>query len=288
MPAGRWGAPRADDLEGTVEAVITREQPRRSRTSGAHAPAADAAPRHRRTAIIVGVLFIVGDIAGVLSYVVTQGLLDGPDALTKIAANQSRLALGALLVLVMGLALAMIPVVMYPVFKRYNEVLALGTVVFRGALETVAYMACAGTWLVLLELSREPAAVASAGAPHVQTLTGLLVATQGSVATWLTSIVFSLGALMFYYLFYQSRLIPRWLSVWGLVGAALYLACAVAGHVRPRPRALDGPPGGGGARPRGVADRQRAGLTGAERERLPDGVFERTPQRLAISFVVSG
>ena len=124
-----------------MDPVITREEPRRSRMSGEHAPAAGAAPRHRKTAIIVGVLFIIGDIAGVLSYLVTGGLLDGPDALTRIAANQSHLALGALLVLIMGLALAMIPVVMYPIFKKYNEVLALGTVVFRGALETVAYMA---------------------------------------------------------------------------------------------------------------------------------------------------
>ncbi len=207
-----------------MEAAISREGPRRSRTWGEPAPAADAAPRRRRAAITTGVLFIIGDIAGVLSYVVTGGLLEGPDALTKIAANQGQLALGALLVLVMGFALAMIPLVMYPVFKMYNEVLALGTVVFRGALETVAYMAYAGIWLVLVELSREPAAVASAGAPHVQTLSGLLITTQGSVATWLTAIVFSLGALMFYYLFYRSRLVPRWLSVWGLVGAALYLA----------------------------------------------------------------
>ena len=205
-----------------MDAVITRERPG-ARTRAERAPAAVTALWRRKAAITVGVLFIIGDIAGVLSLFVTRGLLDGPDALTKIAANQSQLALGALLVLIMGLALAMIPVVMYPIFKKYNEVLALGTVVFRGALETVAYMASAATWLVLLELSREHAA-ASAGAPHVQTLSGLLVATQGSVASWFISIAFSLGSLMFYYLFYRSRLVPRWLSVWGLVGAALYLA----------------------------------------------------------------
>ena len=178
----------------------------------------------RKTAIIVGLLFIIGDIAGVLSYVVTGGLLDGPDALNKIAASQSQLVLGALLVLVMGFALAMVPVVMYPVFKKYNEVLALGCVVFRGALETVAYMASAGTWLLLVELSREHAAAASAGAPHFQTLSSLLLAAHNSTASWFTSIVFCLGSLMFYYLFYQSRLIPRWLSIWGLAGAVLYLA----------------------------------------------------------------
>jgi hypothetical protein len=207
-----------------MDQVITREKPRRSTTSGQHSPAADAAPWHRKTAIIVGVLFIIGDIAGVLSLLVTRGLLEGPDALTTIAANQNQLVLGALLVLVMGFALAMVPVVMFPVFKKYNEVLALGSVVFRGALETVGYMATAGTWLLLLELSREHAVAASPGAPHFQTLSALLVATQGSATVYLTSIAFSLGALMFYYLFYQSRLIPRWLSIWGLAGAILYLA----------------------------------------------------------------
>jgi len=40
-------------------------------------------------------------------------------------------------------------------------------------------------------------------------------------------IVFSLGALMFYILFYQTRLIPRWLSGWGVVGAIVYLVAGV-------------------------------------------------------------
>ena len=132
-------------------------------------------PSYRRTAIIVGVLFIIGDIAGVLSLLVTGSLLDGPDALTKIAANQNQVVLGAALVLVMGLALAMVPVVMFPVFKKYNEVLALGCVVFRGALETVAYMASAAAWLLLVELSREHAGALASGDPHFQTLGALLV-----------------------------------------------------------------------------------------------------------------
>ena len=48
---------------------------------------------HRKSAIIVGVLFIIGDIAGVLSYVVTGGLLDGPNALSKIYASQNQVVL---------------------------------------------------------------------------------------------------------------------------------------------------------------------------------------------------
>jgi Domain of unknown function (DUF4386) len=37
-------------------------------------------------------------------------------------------------------------------------------------------------------------------------------------------IVFSLGALMLYYVFYQSKLIPRWISGWGVFAILLHLA----------------------------------------------------------------
>jgi hypothetical protein len=34
---------------------------------------------------------------------------------------------------------------------------------------------------------------------------------------------------MFYVLLYQSRLVPRWLSTWGLVGAALSIVPSLGG-----------------------------------------------------------
>jgi hypothetical protein len=168
----------------------------------------------RKAAVWIGVLYIIGTVALVLSAVVTGAVLDGPAYLAQVAAQPELVAIGALLVLVAGFSLAMVPVVFWPVGRRYNETLAMGYVVFRGAIETILYIVGALGWLLLIALSTQPDAAPLAG--FVRT---------GVAVTWdqLVAIPFALGALMFYVLLYQSRLVPRWLSAWGLVGAALYI-----------------------------------------------------------------
>jgi hypothetical protein len=168
----------------------------------------------RKAAVAIGVLYIIGTVALVLSAVVAGGTLAGPAYLAQVAEQPNQLAVGALLVLLAGFALAMVPVVFWPVGKRYNETLAMGYVVVRGAIETILYIVGALGWLLLIALSKEPDAAPLAG----------FVRTTVAV-TWdqLVAVPFALGALMFYVLLYQSRLVPRWLSAWGLVGAALYI-----------------------------------------------------------------
>ncbi len=168
----------------------------------------------RKTAIWIGVLYIIGTVALVLSLAVTGGVLAGSAYLAQVAGQPNQVVVGALLVLLAGFALAMVPVVFWPVGRRYNETLAMGYVVFRGGIETILYIATALGWLLLIALSTQPDAGPIAG----------LVRTIEAVA-WdqLVAIPFALGALMFYVLLYQSRLVPRWLSAWGLVGAALYV-----------------------------------------------------------------
>jgi hypothetical protein len=183
---------------------------------------------YRKTAIIVGVLYIMGTVSGILSRVFTGPIQNAQDSLMSISANGNPIILGALFLLTMGLALAMVPVMMFPILKKHNEVLALGYVVFRGGLETVTYMAMAISWLLLLPLS-QVYRVGTPDAPNLHALSTILLGGNeiGSILT----IVFCLGALMFNCLLYKSKLIPRWISGWGLIAVIPYLAGGVLGMV---------------------------------------------------------
>lgn len=181
----------------------------------------------RKTAILVGVLFIIGTVMGVLSVVFVSPVLDGPGYLAKVAANPEPMILGAFCMLIMGLTLAMVPLALFPILKRTHEPLAIGYVVFRGGLETVTALGVVGSWLLLVTLGQEYAAAgALAGSPPVpafQTL-GVLISKAAEISANATAIVFPIGAMMLYVVLYQSKLIPRWLSVWGMIAVVLHLA----------------------------------------------------------------
>ncbi len=185
---------------------------------------------HRKTAVIVGVLFIIGTVAGILSGVFTLPILGDPDYLREIAANESQIVAGALLILVMGFPLAMIPVMMFPIFKKYNEPLALGAVVFRGVLEAVTYMVMVICYLSLIAVSQE---IVNAGASDAPAL-GTLLKQAVYWTEHILALVFTIGAAMLYWLFWKTKLIPGWLALWGFIGALLYFAAPIANMFDPQ------------------------------------------------------
>lgn len=183
---------------------------------------------YRNIAIIVGVLYIIGTVAGIISVVAASTLIDAPLDFVLLSANANQVILGALFVVTMGLALAMVPVVMYPILKKQNQILALGYVVFRGALETATYMAMAISWIALVHTSQDYLQAGAPAAAGLQPLGTLLL--EGHDATRsILEIVFPLGALMFYSVLYQSKLIPRWLSGWGWIAALLWFTVGLLG-----------------------------------------------------------
>ena len=162
----------------------------------------------------VGILYILGTVFGIVSAALTSSISSSDDVLAAVGSHQSELALGALLVLAMGLVLAMIPVVAYPILSKFNTLLYRGYFLFRSVLETVAYLLTAVAWLMLIPLS---------GSTEVPRAWGDTLFDMDG-ATEMGTIVFLIGAAMFSLILYRARLVPRWLSAWGLLAIIPYLA----------------------------------------------------------------
>jgi len=182
---------------------------------------------YRKTAVIVGILFIIGTVSGILSGVVLAPIMARSTYPLNIVASETQWIMGTLLILLMGFPLAMIPVLLYPIFKKQNEVLAIGSIVFRGVLEAVCYMAMVISNFLLLSVSKvyEKTTVSEIS---IQTLGSSLNST-GIWTSLLLGLVFSIGGMMIYILFFQTRLVPRWLSGWGFIGAILYFIAHIDG-----------------------------------------------------------
>jgi len=176
---------------------------------------------NRKTAIIVGVLFITVLVSSLLSGVFS-GSIDDPDYLTAVSANENQVLIGVLFQLTLVASVVAIPIMMFPILKKHDESLALGYVVariFEGFFDAVMAIGL----LLLVTLSREFVNAVAPVASYFQTSGALLLA----VYDWSSvpeNFPYGLGALIFNYLLYKSKLIPRWLSGWGLVGGTLMLA----------------------------------------------------------------
>jgi hypothetical protein len=187
---------------------------------------------YRKTAVIVGILFIIGTVSGVLAGVVTAPIRAGATFPLNISGSETQWIIATLLILLMGLSLAMVPVLLYPILKKHNQVLALGAVLFRGIFEQVGETLLVLSFFLLLTVSEISAKTGAAEASNLQALGSVLIA-AGNWIPQIGSIVFAVGTLMIFAAFYQARLVPRWLSAWGVIGVVLYFIANIAGMFSP-------------------------------------------------------
>ena len=178
----------------------------------------------RKIAVITGVILIIATVVPLLGSALTP-VLTGTDYLTRFSAHTNQVAAGALLYLIGYFACAGIAVVMYPVLKKWNAGLALGSVVFR-TIEAAFYMVGLVCLLSLLTLGQQFTSALAADRASLQAIGDSLVSVHDH-AGLAGVFAFCLGAFMYYYLFFQSRLIPRWLSGFGIVAIILMMAACV-------------------------------------------------------------
>lgn len=171
----------------------------------------------RKTAIVAGVLIILGMIAGMLSIVPA---VESPDYLTEVSANQNQVLTGAffqftLVPLYLGFAL-----LLYPIIRKYNESLAVGFVSFR-IIATIFQLIGVIILPLFILLSQEFLKSTTPDLLYFQILGDVLKLGRDLANHVGMMLATGLGNLILFYILYKTKLIPKWLSSWGLLGNIL-------------------------------------------------------------------
>ncbi|WP_233711195.1 DUF4386 domain-containing protein [Lederbergia citrisecunda] len=181
---------------------------------------------NKKAAKIVGVLFILAAIAAIIGLTLYDPILNGPDYLIKGSEHANQVILGALMELILVVSVVGTATTMFPILRKYNETIALWHVCFR-FLEAVIITVGVISVLSLLTLSRE---FVTAGAPDSTSFqaSGILLKAVHDW-TFLLGPLFMLGinTMMYSYLFYKSKLVPRFISILGMIGATCVFICAL-------------------------------------------------------------
>lgn len=181
----------------------------------------------RAAARVVGVLFIMATVPFSVSVMVLDPVVGAPDVLSRVSLATTRVGVGAVLELTNHIAVVAIAVVIYPVLERVSQRLAMGYVAAR-SIEAVLFAAGTASLLALVVVSGEFLAMGGPADGHFQTWAQVLLAGHDWNNAAVAFVAFALGSLMLNYGLYRARLVPRWISAWGLLAAASILSARVA------------------------------------------------------------
>ena len=172
---------------------------------------------NRKTAVYAGILIIIGMVVGMLSIVPS---VESPDYLTEVSANQNRVLSGAFFQFVLVPIYIGFALLLYHILSKYSKGLAIGFVSFRviaGVFQIVGVIALP----IFILLSQEFIESTTPEALHFQFFGDVLKLGRDLANHVGVMLATGLGNLILFYIFYKTKLIPRWLSSWGLIGNTL-------------------------------------------------------------------
>jgi len=140
--------------------------------------------------------------------------------LVSVSKNLTRMRISNLVALVNSLAIVFLAVMFYVVFYRQYRIIALVALICFVAEAIVLAVSKIGAY-GLIPLSQE---FVEAGAPepsYLQTLGEFLYQGVDRLGYDIHMLFFCLGGILWYYLLYSSRLVPRPLALWGLIAICL-------------------------------------------------------------------
>lgn len=176
---------------------------------------------NKKTARIVGVLFLIATAAYMIGSGLLESVLNTPEFLNNLYLDRTKVIVGIFFELINSGAVVGIAMLMFPILKQHDEAIALGYFGSRIIESTLLILSLISP-LLLITLSQEYINEGATSGSYFQTVGALTLKGQ-EIAFEMAMIVLSLGSLMFCYLLYKSKLIPRLISFIGLIGYAALL-----------------------------------------------------------------
>jgi hypothetical protein len=194
-------------------------------TSSSTPTGAEGTNTYRTTARIVGAMYLAGFAVGITGIVLIGSILSGPDHLATLPASSMLLAFAAVLWLMAAAWDAAHGVLMFPILKQHSERIAVGYLGFRimdGLIIAIMVLFV----LIQIPIGSEYVNAGASDASSLQALSTVFMQAQLDAYN-IAMITLGISGLILCYSFYKSKLVPRFLAVWGLVGYAVILGGSV-------------------------------------------------------------
>ncbi|QBD76995.1 DUF4386 domain-containing protein [Ktedonosporobacter rubrisoli] len=195
----------------------------------------------RRAEIVIAALFLVTAAASIPGAFVLDSILNASNYLAQVFPNKGVVELGSLIWSINNIGIVFIAVFAFGLLRKLDEALAVGYLASRIIEGTIMMIGIAST-LLLIPLSQE---FLKSGAPQGSwflTIGDVLKQAKFLGLTGLSLPMLGLGGLLFTWMLFRFRLVPRVISVVGLIGYAAVLFGSIVGWFG----LIDVAPGGNG------------------------------------------
>lgn len=179
----------------------------------------------KKTARIVAVLFLLATAASMVGFTFVGSVINAPDFPRQVNANKHQLSIGILFHLINDASVVGIGVLMFGILNRYNQNIAIA---YAGSrfIEAGILMVGKISLLLLPLVSREFVNAGTYGGAYYQTL-GNVGKEWHQWSFEIAMLSVGLGGFFFCYLLYRTKLVPRVISVLGMIGYTLLFARSV-------------------------------------------------------------
>jgi hypothetical protein len=173
-----------------------------------------------------GVAFLIGYISYGLGFGLLNSIINPSGSLALIFNCKNQLILEAAIMMAVFAPVNMVlGAIMTPIFKPYNQTLAY--CYLSAAIASTVLLIIGAIFLLLsIPLSEEFLKVGAGDTRNIELLF-TLCKKANFFSYQIAMVIWGLGGLIFCYLLFVSTIVPRWLSVWGLIAYVVFISGAI-------------------------------------------------------------